>query len=217
MIILNKSNKRGFTIIELLIATAVFSVVLLLVATAIVQMGRIYYNGVSRSRTQTITRNISDEISRGIQFSGGGSSVAGPFYRTVGVSDREGGICINDIIYNFVLDQPLEPAGGAGNSPRVLLAHPGSCSSFTASSLIDVKTTPIPNSRELMGEKMRLLDLNVVIGANRTYTINVTVALGTDDLLTDPPRDANTLCKLGHGKQFCAVSKLTSFVQKRVN
>jgi prepilin-type N-terminal cleavage/methylation domain-containing protein len=41
------SNRSGFTIIELMIATAVFSVVLLLCATALVTIGNMYRRGIT--------------------------------------------------------------------------------------------------------------------------------------------------------------------------
>lgn len=212
------SDSRGFTIIELMIATSVFAVVLLLIATGILQIGKTYYKGVAQARTQSVARNVIDEISRGIQFSGGGSSVTA---RLMDPSNTTYGICINDIVYEFALDTILDPSGGAGKSQRVLLAHRGSCSGFNSGSLTNIVATPPPLmagdvNRELLGEGMRLLELNVT-GTN-PYTVTVVVALVTDNnLLTgSAPYNANTLCKGGTGQEFCAVSKLETIVQKRV-
>jgi prepilin-type N-terminal cleavage/methylation domain-containing protein len=79
---MKRTNSKGFTIIELLIATVIFSVILLVITGAIVQFGRIYYKGVVQSRTQERTRAITDSVVRNIQFSEEGSPTqVGSCYR----------------------------------------------------------------------------------------------------------------------------------------
>ena len=63
-----KLRNKGFTIVELLIATAVFSFILLVVTTGIIRLGNMYYKGVISSRTQESIRNIVSETSSAIQF-----------------------------------------------------------------------------------------------------------------------------------------------------
>lgn len=212
------SQSKGFTIIELMIATSVFAVVLLLITSGILHIGKAYYKGVAQARTQTVARNVIDEISRGIQFSGGGSSVSP---RISAGSDRYG-LCVNNVVYEFVLDTRL--GSGGGTSPRVLIAHPGpgSCAGFNNGSLTNIVTTPPPVppgevNRELLGESMLLLELDVV-PTPPSYRITVVVALVADtNLLTgSAPYNAGTLCKGGAGQEFCAVSKLETTIQKRV-
>lgn len=70
---MKRTNNKGFTIIELLIATVIFSVVLLVITGAIVQFGRVYYKGIVQSRTQERTRAITDSVSKNLQFSRTGS------------------------------------------------------------------------------------------------------------------------------------------------
>src|SRR5690348_3775172 len=66
-----RTRNSGFTIIELLIATAVFSVVLVIVTTGIIQFSRVYYKSVNEANTQAAARNIMDTVSQAIQFGGG--------------------------------------------------------------------------------------------------------------------------------------------------
>src|SRR5437667_5654433 len=76
----------GFTIIELMIATVIFSVVLLLITAGIMQVARVYYKGVTEANTQSTARSIVDTISQAIQFDGGNiTTVAGvsPAYQCV--------------------------------------------------------------------------------------------------------------------------------------
>jgi prepilin-type N-terminal cleavage/methylation domain len=63
-------REQGFTILELMIATMVFSVVLLLVTAGILQVSRVYYKGLTESTTQSTARNIIDTLAQAIQFSG---------------------------------------------------------------------------------------------------------------------------------------------------
>lgn len=69
---MSRSHKRtaaGFTIVELMIALAVFSVLLILVLAAITQMTRMYYKGVITARTQQSTRELIDRVAQQVQFS----------------------------------------------------------------------------------------------------------------------------------------------------
>ncbi len=65
-----KPNKEqlGFTIIELLIATTVFSVLLVGVLASFVKISDLFYKGVSMSKTQEDARNIVQSITDDIQF-----------------------------------------------------------------------------------------------------------------------------------------------------
>src|SRR5689334_15673116 len=73
---MSKVNKKlksqsGFTIVELLIATAVFSLVLLVVTAGIIRMGQAYYKGITMSRIQETTRTVSQEVTSSIQLAAG--------------------------------------------------------------------------------------------------------------------------------------------------
>lgn len=207
----------GFTIIELMIATTVFSVILLLVTTGILQIGKTYYKGLLQSRTQEVARNITDEISRGIQFSGETVQPTTPFapsppYSNATPGSRYG-FCINGVGYAYIMDRQLAvPPSGPDQRPKTLIAYDETCSSFTVKNVTGV------SGRELLGRGMRLTDLNVQDNGDGTYTITVGVASGEFDLLRPNPARNNIrdTCLSGTGSQFCAISKLTTTVQKRV-
>jgi prepilin-type N-terminal cleavage/methylation domain-containing protein len=63
-----KKSDSGFTIIELLVATAVFSLVLIVFLSAIIRISELFYKGVNMSNTQEAARNIVQDISDDIQF-----------------------------------------------------------------------------------------------------------------------------------------------------
>ena len=216
-------KSKGFTIIELMFATVVFSVVLLICSFALLQIGRTYYKGVTASKTQENSRSVIDEISRGIQFSG--SSIA----PTIGGSSV---FCIGDQRYSYKLNQQVEDnspfSTHQGYHALVVDSFPG-CNSGTPSQ--DLNSNSI-SGRELLGQHMRLNKLSVTQVTDQTnlYNISIRVVYGDDDLLCSPSandcsssttstnlENTDITCKsIRAGTQFCAVSELNTVVQKRL-
>lgn len=205
----------GFTIIELLVATMVFSVILLLVTTGVLQIGKTFYKGALQSRTQRTARNIIDEIGRGIQFSGEEVVPTTPVNGAASPYPRSGGnyaFCINGIGYSFILDRQLDPAPPTGDKVQeVLISFVEPCSGFDPT----LSGVTSKSGRELLGVGMRLTELSIVDNRDKTFTITVGVASGERDLF-NPAAGIATGCKSGAGQQFCAVSRLSTTVQKRI-
>src|SRR5690349_14114335 len=61
-------GQKGFTIVELMVATLVFSVVLLVVTVGIMQFTRSYYRGAIQAKTQDTARTVIDNITQSLQF-----------------------------------------------------------------------------------------------------------------------------------------------------
>ncbi len=202
---------------ELLIASTVFSVILLLVTTGIIQIGRTYYKGALQSRTQETARNIIDEISRGIQFSGievvprqSFDAAAEPYPQVGG----RYGFCVNNIGYAYILDKQLAASVvNTDQRSKTLVSYNRSCIGYSAPD-IDIHV----GGKELLGIGMRLtkLDVHRVVGTTDLYTVTVEVASGDRDLFTPPSPLISNGCRGGAGGQFCAISRLTVTVQKRV-
>ncbi len=228
------SKQAGFTIIELMIATAVFSVIILVVTAAVLQFSRQYYKGIIASSTQGATRALVDDISRAIQFNGGGvfSTLGGNGY-CVGSSKR----------YSYELNQQVtdtQPFSANQGYHGLVSDTDSSCSSNSATALnvaglrADLATEGLTNPRELLGQNMRLTKFSIVgdESTDNLYTINARIVYGDNDLLCSPKADdcdqsttstsavldadPNVTCKSNVGSQFCAVSELTTTVRKRV-
>ena len=211
---------RGFTIIELMIATMIFSVVLLLVTSGILQVARVYYKGLTEANTQTTARGIIDNISQSIQFSGG------PVSETVGTSPgTDYAFCINNNQFTYRLGRQVRNNPTASDQTWhaiVVRTITGSCST-TAAQVLSSQT--VTGGRDLMGQDMRLANLVVDdIGSNR-FRITVRVVYGDSELLFSPsaPGDttgygrADAVCRPERAStQFCAVSELSTVVVKRV-
>ncbi len=216
-------KQRGFTIIELLIATLVFALVLVLITMSVLTFTKTYIRGVSQAATQTAARTILDNVSQSIQFSG---NVVNPSI-TPG-PDGAIGFCIGNHRYSYILGWQLTdgtPKTNAHESNHVLtLDSSSSCSGATAQLV----------GTELLSPRMRLAQLRieqVQPDDPAVWRVTVRVVLGEDDLLCSPsqpgecasqetslPLDRPDLsCKVAFtGSQYCAVSELSTIVKKRV-
>jgi prepilin-type N-terminal cleavage/methylation domain-containing protein len=210
------TSQRGFTVIELLIATAVFSVVLLMVTVGIMQITRVYYKGVTETNTQDTARNISDVISRTIQFGGTGN-----IQQSVGTTPGTSfAFCIGNQLFSYVLGYQVVDSKTSGLSQSyhgLVVSSAAGCGGPSSPIANLVTTQTIANSRELVGAKMRLANLSVkpVSGSTSLWSVNVKVLYGEDDLINNPTSSTAT-CKSDTGSQFCAMSELNTIVEKRV-
>jgi len=196
-----KLNQKGFTVIELMIATTVFSVILLLCTYGILSVGRMYYKGITSARTQEAARLIIEEVSRDIQFSGG-SPVSN-------LGATSSAYCIGTKRYSFNIGTKLTA------SNHVLLAdNVVACNSVSPQALDG--SAIAAGSRELMGLNMRLASFSITpVNAGGSYSVKVKVVYGDDDLVTGTG-DTLACVSSGSGRQFCSVSELNTIVQKRV-
>jgi hypothetical protein len=192
-----------------MIATMVFSVVLLLVSTGILQIARVYYKGVTEANTQNTARNIIDTISQAIQFSGG--EVIGTAGSPAPSTDYA--FCVGSQQFTYRLGWQVESAGGnpADNQIRHVLVQ-RSAADCTPQDLASGSV----DGRDLMNEHMRLSNLVVSnIGPN-LYKVEVRVLYGDNDLLNNPTGPDATCKSERAGTQFCATAQLSTIVVKRV-
>lgn len=206
----------GFTILELLVATMVFAVILLVVAAGVISFTNSYYKGVTSAKTQAVARSIIAEISQTVEF--GKPPVALP-----PVSGGINGICIDNTLYAYKIGQEVtdnSPSQPLNQGHHGLIASDGSgCSSGKIPSgfinALGYPGTPVPpGSRELLGQHMRLGSLSVT-GSGSLYTIHVRVIYGDNDLLNSAAW-ATAQCASVTGSQFCAVADLTTTVERRL-
>ncbi len=203
-------NQKGFTIIELMIATTVFSVILLVASAAIIQIGKVYYKGLISARTQENARYIMENVSRDLQFS-----------NTNGLQRHKDpdkpytdarAYCIGSNKYTYYLNTQVV----SGTHGLILSdATPGDCSP---------NTNPTDDDREMLGANTRLLRFDIKDLPGGIYEINIAIAYGDSDLLTThgtPSGEgatASALCKTGvAGSNFCATSMLDTTVKRRIN
>lgn len=215
---LKRSVEAGFTIVELMIATLVFSIVLLVITGGVLHFTHDYYQGVNTSTTQGITRSITDTISQAIQFSGA-QPQKGPNY-----------LCAGNVEYIFSLGTEVQDGSNTVGLQQAAITS-GSCP--------DPSSIPSSSKTELLQPRMRLLQFDAKMSTtnNSLWTISIKVALGDNDQLCDlklsgaggctsntaisnaqlTASGADVHCKVQSASQFCDVAALTTVAQARIN
>lgn len=218
-----KQRQGGFTIIELMLATAVFSLILLLATASLIQVSRMYYKGVTSANTQAAARGIIDDISRPLQFSGDTPLTGGP--QTFG-SLTVSSFCLGTQRFSYVVDRQLKDAPDyALNQSQHVLWRDTMTSSATCDPLDLTDAAPsdgqsiVPSDGvEMLTPNMRLSrDIRPTqIGTSGLWEVHAWVVYGDEDLL-DRSDPARITCAGGViGAQFCAVSELSTVVTRRL-
>ncbi len=201
---------KGFTIVELLIATTVFSVILLIVTTGIIKIGNTYYHNITTTRTQTVVRSIANDLVSTVQFT---SFTPSP--SNSAVIDGFNYFCIDKTRYKYKIGSQYKKGSEttSGMFTETLVSG-ASCDTVVAGDAT--------NQRQLLGNNMRLANLDIT-SKGSLVTINVKVVYGDNDLLTTFNTDGSpsgvawpdVQCKSGiSGGSFCAVGSFETTVKK---
>lgn len=192
-----KRNSRGFTILELMISTMVFSTIVLLVTGVIVSLSRQYYGGLSRARTQEVARTIAEEIAKNIQYSRSTPQ---------NISNASAmGWCIGANRYAYLLGQEVNGSMGG-------IVRSTGCDTITSAPNAVAGTGDV----QMLSDRMRLSNLEILSDpSNEYYQVVVRVALGEDNQLNNP-NGTDASCILQDGSEFCAVSEYRIIVVRRL-
>lgn len=216
--------QAGFTIIELMIATLVFSIVLLVITYGVLRFTDAYYKGVNSSTTQDTARSIMDTISQAVQFSG---STIVP---TDGPGATDGTyFCAANHIFVFVAGKQYMGGTPTATNPGLFEATTDGC---------DPSLVVYSKGQELLGKHMRIANLQLTNDGSQSYTVSIRLAYSSggdpahdgDDLLCSPSVNGSCtrstpltnfalpdlMCKSQTGSQFCATSALSTTVVQRI-
>lgn len=222
-------NQEGFTIMELVIATSVFGVMLLLVTTGILQIGRAYHKGITTAKTQEVARGIEGELSS--VFQSAGNSNLGPRVlepAPSGYPDKIRAYCIGDNRYSYVTNAKssttssnslpftsthvlwfdIKPSAAACVPADVSKENPSTQTTWAG---YQVDATKSGQFRDLLADNMRLTTFELTDVAGTGMKVNLRVLYGDDDVVA-----GDGSCKSNRdGGQFCAFSELETFIVKR--
>lgn len=226
-------NQRGFTILELLIAVTVLSVMLLIASTAVTALTRQFFKGLTKSRTQQVARTISEELISNIQY-----STDEPRFLGMSLNGEVQAWCISERAYLFVRgfqlgDDPVQQRPGVAQRWE-------SCT-LPGTGVPPDTLTPAPGRVELMGEGMRLADIDICpvtttdttnpcyAPDTKVWTVKIRVVYGDNDLVCSPaasdcgltavslnPQAADLSCKFQAGNQFCAAAEYQATAVRRL-
>lgn len=225
---MTKKQQHGFTILELLIATTVFAVILLITVTAIIQISKLYFKGVTTNKVQEATRSISDQISQKLQFSEerpqtGTGTISGLTIQSY---------CFGTTRYSYALNMQVTGSLPSGNvdTANHQLKHAlwedqfvGPCTPADLSLDDPTGGGPGNTGRDLLGQGMRLSAFDISCkdifpSPPDVCTMQVGVIYGKDDLLAPPvpPATIPDHCQTILGEQWCGSAKLLTTVQPRL-
>ncbi|MFO0887282.1 MAG: type II secretion system protein [Candidatus Nomurabacteria bacterium] len=214
---INKQN--GFTIVELLIASAVFSFVILGASVAIIQISRLYYKGIIVSNTQTSAKAILDSITQAIQYESA-TIVGKDDASTVSLGDAPttnhdvSVVCIGNNRFTFV--KGVKQGSDTDNIKHAMwrdkIDNSGACSTGVP----DLKSDPSAG-HDMLSDNMRVSKLEVnalkdsVGNETGLYEVKLTVIYGDDDLI-----DGDKCKGQVAGSQWCSAVNYSTIVFKRI-
>jgi prepilin-type N-terminal cleavage/methylation domain-containing protein len=209
-----RSDNRGFTIVELMIATAVLSVMLLLVSVILSSIGNLYFKETNQSRIQDAARNVTGEISQDLELNGGQ------------VTTGAGAYCIDGTIrYSYVIGKQL------GSATKHVLWRDTNPTPATCNAANLNLSQPSATGVELVPANARLSDFTIT--TTSPYNISINIAYGDDDLLCTPSvastctsatntmtaadyQKGDLICKGHAGNSYCATANLSTVVVQRI-
>ena len=203
-IFLNHKSKQqpGFTLVELMLALAFFSFILMFLMGGFILIARNYNQGVTSSRIHQAGRNLMEQMVRDFRQ----SSVKPKFYRATGTDDAY--ICYSNGTYRAIDDLTATNGGLLQRTNQNLTDD---CDSnaiiglFNSSSAEEVLDT----------DEVAVVDIGLLENADSLFTLNLSLASAniTDtDLGIDSTSDGeNDKCSAAtSGSEFCDVVTLST-------
>lgn len=183
--------QSGFTIVELMIALSVLSVLLLICTFTLINLGGMYVKGNNKAHVQDVARNLMSGISNDIRTGG-----AAPERSSMGI--KSGSLCIGTTRYSYLTGRQVRSSPDTSSDKmqtrhalwRDTLNSSGNCAAVDQVKM--QKTNPttgmldavVDSGQELIPEHMRLTRLSITpVDSGALYKVEVGVAYGDNDLL----------------------------------
>lgn len=220
-----KKNQQGFTVLELIIATVIFSVIMLLSSGAMIKLSQQFQKGFTQSQTQETARNMGEAIARNIQYSSMPPRQLWP--KPANPDALEQVWCIADKRYIFIRGKQLGPDPKT-QTPSVAVRLNEGCGGIIGS---PAGYKPKAGDEELAGQDMRLADFRIEQGFNdRIWSVRLRLVKGDDDLVCSPgtpgdcgasastgaPAKPDLLCDAVKGSPYCGTSDYSMIVVRRL-
>lgn len=190
----SKRSLGGFTVIELLVATTVFSIVLIVFLSAFLRISQLFYKGVNMARTQEAARGVMQSISDDIQF----------FQQTPTIGANY--FCVG--IHRYVVNPGVQVGSGPGQRGITREVIGSGCPSPA------VVAVNSDNATELLDVGMQANNLALVcLNGQCTITIKI-VFYGADNSVLVSPSGASPAYQAADARcsgppsssQYCATA-----------
>lgn len=197
-------NKKGFTIIEIMIAISVFSMAIMLVMAVVIGMGKQYQKASYTTQLNSASRSIHDEIAKDINY---GSIV--PSVQPPSSTDNLRWMCLsNNVMYAWYnsVDGNIQYGLFKGQSPNC-----------TVSSLAPAEAEAVINSSgtNLLPANSFVKSIEINSAGGNTYTVKTDFRSGTQDMFAGNSISNECLPTL-RGGDFCSVVQYNNSVRQRL-
>jgi prepilin-type N-terminal cleavage/methylation domain-containing protein len=230
-----KSDSTGFTIIELMIATAVLSIIIVIVSVMMISIGNLFYKGVNQARIQDSVRTITDQVSQDLKYNNSFNASLPYMVSADGASYSIQAYCMGNTRYSYAVGYRLGMTGQSdpGSTTNDQISHvlwrddgtdtidevpsgTGACIPINLTQQA-FSSTQMKGGTELMAANSRLTDFVIQPISAGVYNVSVAAAYGDADLLIAPlTGNQNPLCTGGSGDRFCATAHLETTVAQRI-
>lgn len=204
-----RNSTHGFTVIELLLATVVFSGVVVVALSGFLTISRLFYKGINLSQTQSTSQQVVDNLITDIQSSS-------TFKDITIISDARSYFCIGNSRYIFNLHKQVDLAAHDNTQNFGLLRDRLPGGNNACPNPYEGSTAVPPNNpTEMLGNKMRLNNFSVTrtCPTCKLFDIKINIAYGDDSSLEIDPVTNLASCNSGlASSQYCAVTGLSTTV-----
>ena len=204
-----KINNQGFTIIELLIATVVFSSILLIATIGIIYISKTYVEGQVVIKNQDNTQAILQNLSSAIKFDDNSNhNIVLPMLNS---ASHNYFFCVGNYEYIYSLNQLFNDRSTSVGLSQLPNNNSPICS----------YPTVLTGARQLLSQNERIGELNITSSSN-IYDITLNIAYGNDSVLqtlgsTASPPSYQYRCTISaFSISLCAVSSLSTIVTPRI-
>jgi prepilin-type N-terminal cleavage/methylation domain-containing protein len=218
-------SNTGFTLIELMLSMALFSMVLVIIIGAFTQINGSFYRATASTKAQEAVRRLSDEVAESVRT----NSVSEAELRDL--KDASGGdnvvqICSGNT--SFYIHEKFAASGSSRVALR-LLGVPCDKLIDHGDALKVLDGTGVPLGAKVDVLVGNNLSVHGVFLANGVLSINtlygdLTSVTPPDNLITYEPKSVGSVTKqiprcaggLTKGYQFCATSQMTTVLHNRL-
>jgi prepilin-type N-terminal cleavage/methylation domain-containing protein len=219
------NNQSGFTIIELLIASLVFSTILLVTTYGIIEVSQIYIKGYFTTIAQNQNRSLQSELTQSIQENDAQPITIAPLTAGPGINSvsSEGNVywfCINNVRYTYkynshpgILIKDEDPTGDNCQLPANVNGPLSSGQQELLSP--DLSLVPTKSGSPAPGIINTITTSSMYSSGSILYSLNIQILYGDSGTFTILPTGFPACNSLLNGGDFCADSISSTTVQER--
>ena len=214
---MKSNNKKGFTIVELLIAISVFSALLIIIVYAFLYGLNTFSKAQVVSKTQEVSRSIEQNIAQSFSLTAAGSYT--PITAVTNINNRitSEGFCLGQYRYSYVLDKQLTSSNNYGLLQDTIQG----CSTSTVSVDLSAANLPTLNTpKQLLGNNMRISNFTIrkSTPSNSSATgYKLVMEIDYGNNLKAGTNGYNYQCPSGNiSSSFCAVAKIDTIIFQRI-